>query len=324
MTLSTPITAIRLDVLTLSALVAWLCVGCGTFFPAKSAGETASAEQTAKTSSEGEERSEPKTSPNSAPVGPRKPTKRQRDDSGVKYAIPQMLEEKRRHKPGMATTPQDGDERVKAIIPEANAATRVSHKPPLMGENVLIPPTFKTNPFLSNESFIVTWNVLGPFKYDPNKLKDGDPRGALSEPFMRDESRLSGLRPAPPGTAWRLIHVSPGNTGRPGCVDFNKLYGDLGQGVAYAVAVLVAPERMRDLSLCVGSDDYIKIWVNGTLTHAFYKAPRIADWDQDIVENVSLKAGYNFVVVKCVNVNGPWQFYFRLTNADGMPVCVRE
>lgn len=65
----------------------------------------------------------------------------------------------------------------------------------------------------------------------------------------------------------------------------------------------------RTLDFFLGSDDAIKMWVNGELVHANDVA-RPAAPDQDRV-TVNLHAGENAVLLKIVNLQGGYAFYFR-------------
>ncbi len=64
----------------------------------------------------------------------------------------------------------------------------------------------------------------------------------------------------------------------------------------------VTSAQARDLVLRLGSDDSVRVWLNGTLIHD-NKALRALAPDQDSVK-LSLKAGSNLVLVKVVNAAG--------------------
>lgn len=69
----------------------------------------------------------------------------------------------------------------------------------------------------------------------------------------------------------------------------------------------ITSEKAGDVVLRLGSDDSIKLWLNGTLIHD-NKALRALAPDQDSV-NLPLKAGANTVLVKVVNAAGGDGFY---------------
>ena len=72
----------------------------------------------------------------------------------------------------------------------------------------------------------------------------------------------------------------------------------------------------------MGSDDYIKVWINGKLVHTYKTERRSGEADQDTVTGISLAKGSNRIVVKCVNVVNAWNFYIRFTDKDGKAFAV--
>ena len=79
---------------------------------------------------------------------------------------------------------------------------------------------------------------------------------------------------------------------------------------------------MSNAKLLVGSDDYIKVWINGKLELTYKTDRRSAEADQDTASGISLAKGYNRIVVKCVNVVSVWNFYLRFTDKDGKSFAV--
>jgi len=86
------------------------------------------------------------------------------------------------------------------------------------------------------------------------------------------------------------------------------------QAVAYGLTYLYSPEP-RQVTLLVGSDDGVKLWVNDTLVQT-NPAYRGAYPDQDRV-NVNLKAGWNKVLIKVLQGSGGWGFYLRIPDPKG-------
>jgi hypothetical protein len=84
----------------------------------------------------------------------------------------------------------------------------------------------------------------------------------------------------------------------------------------------VHSDRPRTLRLLTGSDDALRVWVNGTLvTQALELRP--ARPDQDATE-IELNAGINRLFVEVSQATGDWGFYARLEDLDGNPVRVNE
>lgn len=65
----------------------------------------------------------------------------------------------------------------------------------------------------------------------------------------------------------------------------------------------------------IGSDDGVKVWLNGKSVHANY-ASRPVKKDQDKV-NVKLNKGPNQVLVKVVQLSGNWGFCMSVADSDG-------
>jgi len=192
---------------------------------------------------------------------------------------------------------------------------------PVGAVNEVVPPGPDADPFLTEEDFVMRWRVLGPFTFDAADFGGGDQPASADELFVEDEAGLTGGEAAPDGTYWHEATFE-GNV-QAGQVDLDALYDGINHAAAYAVAYLYCPQPIENATLWVGSDDYIKVWINGELVHSYGVERRGSDWDQDEVSGVSMQEGYNRVVVKCVDVVGGWDFYFRLDDAEQNPYMIR-
>lgn len=92
------------------------------------------------------------------------------------------------------------------------------------------------------------------------------------------------------------------------------MLGRATNGAAY-VARRIVSEGSRRVRIRAGSDDAIRIWVNGDLVLA-HRVFRGSLPDQEDVE-VDLRAGPNRVLVEVSNVGGGWNLYFRLEETSG-------
>jgi len=96
-------------------------------------------------------------------------------------------------------------------------------------------------------------------------------------------------------------------------ISFAPLYDRQGWSVAYAETSLYSPTA-RDVTLQLGSDDAVKLWVNGSL--ALERCiERLAAPAQDTVR-IPLDAGWNPVRVKVVQMLNAWELYFGIASAD--------
>jgi len=99
-------------------------------------------------------------------------------------------------------------------------------------------------------------------------------------------------------------------------INLYKIFDDNQWKVAYALAHATSPTE-REALLGVGSDDDVKVWLNGeeVLSHIVARSVAI---DQDIIP-VTLKSGANEILVKVCNRTGDWGFYLRITDMEGNP-----
>jgi len=93
-----------------------------------------------------------------------------------------------------------------------------------------------------------------------------------------------------------------------GVVDLTQVYDDWFV-VAYVWAQIEMPEQ-TDAVLGIGSDDSVKVWLNGELVHRNLVS-RGAVADNDRVP-VTFRKGRNQLVLKILNTGGPWGFACRL------------
>ncbi len=190
--------------------------------------------------------------------------------------------------------------------------------PPSSGDgNVwcsLIKPTEKHAGFLSKNSFVTTWYLIGPFKIDRKKLSDKKINESIHITLLDDEKV-----PSPEKHKWNLLKFTDSDS--IGKIDLNQAFNSPGEySAVYAVTYIYSEKPGNHFILYAGSDDFIKIWINGQLVHTFNRILRGAAWDQDKVTGIKLNAGYNLIVVKVVNVERGWNFFFRLADHDGVPL----
>lgn len=154
------------------------------------------------------------------------------------------------------------------------------------------------------------WLVLGPFD-----------NSASSEPFANcvgyDSDYLleiGGEAAARPVQGGRVV----GKTWRPvraagGTIDFESVFPNQDYKVAYAYLKLES-DHEQPAALRIGSDDGIKVWLNGALVWANH-AHRALLPDQDAVR-INLQKGTNHLLVKVDDGYGEWAFSARLRSLD--------
>jgi|GEM_PF-2295318 len=96
--------------------------------------------------------------------------------------------------------------------------------------------------------------------------------------------------------------------------DLGGTYGNKDNTAAY-IRTSLWSETERKVRMEVGSDDACKIWLNGKEAHTFYGS-RGTSPGSDKAE-VTLKKGWNPVMMKVVNIGGGWGFAMRFRQSDG-------
>jgi hypothetical protein len=170
-------------------------------------------------------------------------------------------------------------------------------------------------------SFVTKWLVLGPFEFKVDDFGGDQQQAAADKAFVPDEAGLNGLQILPKPAVWAEKQFTDDSAA--GRVDLDGVFGGIDHAAAYAVSWLHCSEEIAGVSLLVGSDDYITVWVNGKAVHTYKTERRAGEADQDKIENIKLRKGYNRIVVKCVDVVFGWNFFLRFADKDGKPIAVK-
>jgi len=189
------------------------------------------------------------------------------------------------------------------VIPEEGATVKLY--------GMIVTPDTPCRVIVDEEGFIRSWFVAGPLR-DEGEL--------LDKTFVADEGSLEAtMGKKIGGRVWRE-YISPSWDIN---LQANALFGEEEQCAAYALTYIYVPEdkaeQYKDLQLLIGSDDGVKVWLNGELIWRNETArPVIAD--KDCIKRVSLKPGVNKLLLKVVNYTGGWGFCVRFATSAGVPV----
>ncbi|MCY2950898.1 MAG: HEAT repeat domain-containing protein [Planctomycetota bacterium] len=145
-----------------------------------------------------------------------------------------------------------------------------------------------------SEGFITDWMASGPYE-----------QAGKSERELFDIA----FPPEKGEGKWKLMKKSGGPE-----MDFSSsdMAGD--NRCAYLRTSVWSP-KAQDVQLEVGSDDGIKVWMNGKVVHA-NNTNRGSALGQDAVK-VTLNEGWNVLLLKVTNGGGGWGANARLCMADG-------
>jgi hypothetical protein len=152
--------------------------------------------------------------------------------------------------------------------------------------------------------FISEWQVIGPFPSAPRRYDGLELCTPVERTFLaRGDGQvdLAVLHDAD-GVAigWRSAFA-----GKRGFVDFGETIARREWVVGYGYAELESSHDRDALFRC-GSDDGIKIWLNGNLVHHHEVGRGYVPGADEVL--VRLRAGINGILVKIDNYTGGWGF----------------
>jgi hypothetical protein len=155
----------------------------------------------------------------------------------------------------------------------------------------------------ASSGYVTAWQVAGPYK------QDGKDYAALFDIAFAPEG-LNGQ-----GVPWRPLPAGT-DPSRPWVLDLLKALGGE-QCVAYA-RTWVRCDQERAARLEMGSDDGLKVWLDGVIVHANNTARPLTAGSDKV--DVTLKQGWNRLLLKITQNNLPWEFCVRIVTPDGSPL----
>jgi len=171
-------------------------------------------------------------------------------------------------------------------------------------------PGPKANEFMTN------WLVLSPLPVSADKSPDeAAQKQAFSDDLLAAAGGEAAIQPQPglklqlagKDYQWRLLQAK-GET-----VDLKEGKAEADFMVAYAWAEVEMPKAAAVL-FGLGSDDAVKVWLNGKVAHENWIA-RPLQPDDDLVE-LKFQPGKNQLLLKVQNVQGDWSFACRWLDKD--------
>jgi len=88
--------------------------------------------------------------------------------------------------------------------------------------------------------------------------------------------------------------------------NIDVLFGDRSNNTAYFYIYMETKKKLANVDLWLGSDDTLKVWVNGKVVHR-YGADRSITVDSDKIQ-IDLDAGGNSLMAKIGETGGGWMF----------------
>jgi len=152
------------------------------------------------------------------------------------------------------------------------------------------------------QGFIVAWMTAGPYS------QAGKNGGALFDIAFAPEKGEN--------VEWKPL-IRPADAADLWMIDLHKVIGQGNERVAY-LKTNINSAREQKATLEVGSDDGVKVWVNGKLVHANNAARPVKQGDDKV--KIDLKQGSNVVLMKITQGGGDWAACARLVGADGKKI----
>lgn len=167
---------------------------------------------------------------------------------------------------------------------------------------------------LPDNEFMNNWLVLGPVTIkdigtapDDKKQKEAFNKDERTSIVVNPKKEMPVVKIGDTTFAWKPVKFNDG------IIDFIKIFGEHDFAAAYALAEIKMDAPAKIL-VGIGSDDGIKLFVNGTLVHSNWVGRATAP-DDDIVI-LDLKKGSNQVLVKIQNMEYGWSFCIRKPGKD--------
>ncbi|MCD6597031.1 MAG: hypothetical protein J7L04_05055, partial [Bacteroidales bacterium] len=162
-----------------------------------------------------------------------------------------------------------------------------------------------------NDVFIKKWSVCGPF---PNEKEE-----SIDTDFLVNTDGENSID-WKPDLKYPSTSVTSGQVGwisaiadNSGKLDIKKHLSPNQKNLAYCAAIIEC-ENVTPAILKLGSNDRLKVWLNGKLVHIFSQ-PRAGGPDTDQLP-VELKKGKNLLLAKVDNEGGNWWLYARFDKLE--------
>jgi CubicO group peptidase (beta-lactamase class C family) len=173
---------------------------------------------------------------------------------------------------------------------------------------------------LQADAFMKTWLILGPIPVFPEKTDSKDEelqKKAFANDFLAQNGGESGIAPKDGMThqidskeyKWQTF------TSKDDIIDLTAVFGKLDYVVAYAWAEIDSSEA-KDVLLGVGSDDSVKVWLNGKLINEKWIG-RGVNKDDDLIQ-AKLQKGKNQILFKVQNMEMAWGFCCRILGKESL------
>ena len=151
-----------------------------------------------------------------------------------------------------------------------------------------------------SEEFLMTWQVSGPYS------RMGGEGLRLYEIVLPPETGDQDVK-------WQDLTLGS-RTERPWMLDLAGFLGEARMRAAYA-RTWIFSERAQSVVIDLEVDDPVKIWLNKEIIH-LHNIPTSAIAVKNQI-GISLKQGWNELMLKIVQGSGPWEFSVKMHKPSG-------
>lgn len=148
----------------------------------------------------------------------------------------------------------------------------------------------------AKSAYITDWQIIGPFD-------NQDRKGFATAYGPEKEFDVSKVYE---GAGGKKVKWSAYQNNESGLIDFTKVFNPRDNVVSYAYTTLTMPEA-KTIQFGLGSNDGIRVWINGKLVLDKLVARRAVPND-DII-SVPMKKGENTILVKVDQLGNKWGFF---------------
>ncbi len=159
--------------------------------------------------------------------------------------------------------------------------------------------------------FMKHWLVAGPLRVGTDSMPDNEVQEKVFKEDIISAVHVVAGKPVMPVQVqqntlqWKNVS-SEGDE-----VMLDKTFGEKEQDFVYAYALAeIKAEKAGTVMMGLGSDDAVKVWLNGKLVHENW-IPRAVQKDNDVVP-LQLVKGSNQLLLKVQEMQGGWGFVVRL------------
>lgn len=173
---------------------------------------------------------------------------------------------------------------------------------------------------LQPNAFMKSWLLLDPIPVFPEGSDSKDEeiqKKAFANDFLAENGGESAIEPKDGTTIqidgkdykWQYYES------KDDIINFTKIFGEKDYVINYAWAEVNSSSE-KDVLLGIGSDDGVKVWLNGKLIHEKWIG-RAVNKDDDIVQ-VKLQKGKNQILFKVQNMQQDWGFCCRVLGKESL------